>query len=58
MPSSHPWAALIMCTTGLLCLKTLGLTIPIVMKAGAEESDIKSEDALLLEEEEEEAPVL
>ncbi len=53
---SHPWAALLMCTAGLVSLKTLGLTISIVMKKGTEESDIKSEDALLPEEQE--APVL
>jgi len=45
-----------MCTAGLVCLKTLGLTIPIVMKKGTEESDIKSEDVLLPEDRE--APVL
>ncbi len=49
---SHPWAALLMCTTGLICLKTLGLTIPNVMKAGTDESDTDSEDALLPEEQE------
>ena len=53
---SHPWAAVLMCTAGLICLKTLGLTIPIVMKKGTEESDIKSENALLPEEQE--APIL
>ena len=53
---SHPWAAVLMCTAGLVCLKTLGLTIPIVMKKGTEESDIKSEEVLLPEERE--APVL
>ncbi len=53
---SHPWAAVLMCTAGLVCLKTLGLTIPIVMKKGTEESDIKSENALLPEEQE--APIL
>ena len=53
---SHPWAAVLMCTAGLVCLKTLGLTIPIVMKKGTEESDIKSEDVLLPEDRE--APVL
>jgi uncharacterized protein (TIRG00374 family) len=49
---SHPWAALLMCATGLICLKTLGLTIPIVMKARTAASDTKSEDALLAEEQE------
>src|SRR6266702_2900301 len=53
---SHPWAALLMCTTGLICLKTLGLTIPNIMKGGNDESDTDSEDALLPEEQE--APVL
>ena len=53
---SHPWAAVLMCTAGLVSLKTLGLTIPIVMKKGTEESDIKSENALLPEEQE--APIL
>jgi uncharacterized protein (TIRG00374 family) len=53
---SHPWTALLMCTAGLICLKTLGLTIPSVMKAGTEESSSIGEDALLIEEQE--APVL
>src|SRR6266566_8160355 len=30
---SHPWAAVLMCTTGLICLSTLGLTITGAMKA-------------------------
>jgi uncharacterized protein (TIRG00374 family) len=30
---SHPWAALLMCVTGLICLSTLGLTITGAMKA-------------------------
>ena len=29
---SHPWAAVLMCTTGLICLSTLGLTITGAMK--------------------------
>ncbi len=29
---SHPWAAVLMCTTGLICLSALGLTISGVMK--------------------------
>jgi uncharacterized protein (TIRG00374 family) len=29
---SHPWAAVLMCTTGLICLSTLGLTISGAMK--------------------------
>ncbi len=29
---SHPWAAMLMCTTGLICLSTLGLTITGAMK--------------------------
>jgi uncharacterized protein (TIRG00374 family) len=29
---SHPWAAVIMCTTGLICLSALGLTITGAMK--------------------------
>jgi uncharacterized membrane protein YbhN (UPF0104 family) len=36
---SHPWAALLMCTTGLTCLSTLGLTISKVMKLRTEESE-------------------
>jgi uncharacterized protein (TIRG00374 family) len=30
---SHSWAAVVMCTTGPICLKTLGLTMPGVMRA-------------------------
>ena len=35
---SHIWAALLMCSTALLCLKTLGLRISTAMKVQAEES--------------------
>jgi uncharacterized protein (TIRG00374 family) len=37
---SHPYAALLMCTTGLICLSTLGLTITGAMKVqtGGEDS--------------------
>ncbi len=36
---SHPWAAVLMCTTGLICLSALGLTISGAMKVqtGGEE---------------------
>ncbi len=50
---SHPWAALLMCTTGLACLSALGLTIPKIMKAQPEESDAASEDVPLPEREKE-----
>jgi uncharacterized protein (TIRG00374 family) len=33
---SHPWAALLMCATGLACLSALGLTISSAMKVQAE----------------------
>ncbi|HXZ05681.1 MAG TPA: hypothetical protein VEH81_12670, partial [Ktedonobacteraceae bacterium] len=32
---SHPWAAVLMCTTGLICLSALGLTITGAMKVQA-----------------------
>ncbi|HET7641427.1 MAG TPA: lysylphosphatidylglycerol synthase transmembrane domain-containing protein, partial [Ktedonobacteraceae bacterium] len=32
---SHPWAAVLMCTTGLICLSVLGLTISGAMKVQA-----------------------
>jgi uncharacterized protein (TIRG00374 family) len=35
---SHPWAAVLMCTTGLIGLSALGLTIPTVIHGKAEES--------------------
>jgi uncharacterized protein (TIRG00374 family) len=53
---SHPWAALLMCTTGILCLRSFGLTIPTAMKARAEESNTEGEDAVLSEKQE--IPVL
>jgi uncharacterized protein (TIRG00374 family) len=53
---SHPWTALLMCMSGLICLKTLGLTIPIVMKAGIGESGTKREGTLL--QREQKVPVL
>ena len=36
---SHPWAALLMCTTGLICLSTLGLTISGAMKVQTGKED-------------------
>jgi len=47
---SHPWAALLMCTAGLICLKTLGLTISSSMKAQLKQS----QEEFLSEETEEE----
>ncbi len=34
---SHPWAAVLMCTTGLICLSTLGLTIPTALRSQTKE---------------------
>ena len=34
---SHPWAAVLMCATGLACLSALGLTISSAMKVQAED---------------------
>jgi uncharacterized membrane protein YbhN (UPF0104 family) len=34
---SHPWAAVLMCTTGFICLSTLGLTIPTALRSQTEE---------------------
>jgi uncharacterized protein (TIRG00374 family) len=48
---SHPWAALLMCTAGLISLKTLGLTIPAAMKTRAEESVIENENMCPSEQE-------
>src|SRR5258706_5178838 len=50
---SHPWAALIMTTTGIACLSALGLSITKIMKQPPEDSDTESEDLLFSEEEEE-----
>jgi uncharacterized membrane protein YbhN (UPF0104 family) len=36
---SHPWAALLMCSAALICLKTLGLTFSTAMKARSEDND-------------------
>jgi len=47
---SHPWAALLMCTAALICLKTLGLTISTTMRVHPE----KSKQELLSEPSEEE----
>jgi uncharacterized protein (TIRG00374 family) len=35
---SHPWAAVLMCTTGLICLSALGLKLPAVLHRHAEDS--------------------
>ncbi|HZT98483.1 MAG TPA: flippase-like domain-containing protein, partial [Ktedonobacteraceae bacterium] len=43
---SHPWSALLMCSTGMACLSALGLTISNVMKVQTEGKDAP----LLLEE--------
>jgi hypothetical protein len=48
---SHPWAALIMSTTGIACLSALGLTISGVLKVQSGESDVESEEVLLTKEE-------
>jgi uncharacterized protein (TIRG00374 family) len=49
---SHPWAALLMCTTGLACLSALGLTIPGVIRVRTGEGNAKGEETLLSEEQE------
>jgi len=40
---SHPWAALLMCSAALICLKTLGLRISTTMKMLPEENDAEEE---------------
>jgi uncharacterized protein (TIRG00374 family) len=47
---SHPWAALLMCTTGLACLSALGLTIAGVIRVRTGEHNAKGEDTLHSEE--------
>lgn len=51
---SHPWAALIMCTAGIICLKTLGLTVSTAMKTQAKETttreSIPEQEAMPLSE--------
>ncbi|HEY6287710.1 MAG TPA: lysylphosphatidylglycerol synthase transmembrane domain-containing protein, partial [Ktedonobacteraceae bacterium] len=37
---SHPWAAVLMCTTGIICLSALGLTITGAMKVQTSGEDI------------------
>ena len=49
---SHPWAALLMCTAGIISLKALGLTFATAMRGQAKES----EELLLTDREE--TPVL
>ena len=41
-----------MFTTALICMSMLGLTLSRILKAQPEESDVESEEILLLEEEE------
>ncbi len=42
---SHPWAALLMCTTGLACLSALGLTLSLAYKKiQAGKNNAESED--------------
>ena len=40
---SHPWAALLMCTTGMACLSALGLTISSAMKVQSGEDTLLPE---------------
>jgi uncharacterized membrane protein YbhN (UPF0104 family) len=44
---SHPWAALLMCVTGMACLSALGLTLSSAMKVqtGAADTEEQEEDA-------------
>jgi uncharacterized protein (TIRG00374 family) len=49
---SHPWAALLMCTTGLVCLSALGLTFSGVLRVRTGEIITTDENTLLSEEQE------
>jgi len=49
---SHPWAAVLMCATGLACLSALGLTISGVLRVRTGEINAKGESTLLSEEQE------
>jgi uncharacterized protein (TIRG00374 family) len=49
---SHPWAALLMCVTGLACLSALGLTLSGVIRVRTGENNAKGENQLLSEEQE------
>jgi uncharacterized protein (TIRG00374 family) len=48
---SHPWAALIMTTTGIVCLSSLGLKFQSIMKVQFRESDVEKKEVLLPQEE-------
>jgi uncharacterized membrane protein YbhN (UPF0104 family) len=48
---SHPWAALIMTTTGIVCLSSLGLKLQSIMKVQLRESDVERKEVLLPQEE-------
>ncbi len=45
---SHPWAALLMCTTGLACMSALGLTFAGVIKVRTGENSAKGEETIAL----------
>jgi uncharacterized protein (TIRG00374 family) len=47
---SHPWAALLMCATGLACLSALGLTLSGVIRVRTGENKVQGENPLLSEE--------
>lgn len=49
---SHPWAALLMCTTGLACMSALGLTFAGVIRERTGENSTKGEDTLPREDQE------
>ncbi|HLW03670.1 MAG TPA: lysylphosphatidylglycerol synthase transmembrane domain-containing protein [Ktedonobacterales bacterium] len=44
---SHPWAALLMCASGMTCLKTLGINASAVWKKPAEAARPEREEQLL-----------
>jgi uncharacterized protein (TIRG00374 family) len=43
---SHPWAALLMCVSGLICLRTLGLTLSSTMRMKVKSEASKEEVAI------------
>jgi uncharacterized protein (TIRG00374 family) len=43
---SHPWAALLMCTSGVICLKTLGLTVSSVLKTQKDNRNLERDKNL------------
>lgn len=54
---AHPWSALLMTTTGLICLKTLGLTMSTAMKVKGQPEESRVGGEMVFSAKEQKLPV-